>query len=104
MKYLMTWTYRFNGSAAENEKSIRRGLEVFSKWTPPEGATFHQFLGRLDGTGGCSIVETDNPRDLADGAAKFGFIADYQVCPVLDIEDAVRALQAGIDFRDSVPS
>ncbi len=103
MKYLMTWNYRLNGSAAENEQSIRRGLEVFSKWTPPQGVTFHQFLGRVDGTGGCSIVETDNAADLIDAVAKFAYISEYQVSPVVDIQDAIRALQAGVDFRDSIP-
>ena len=103
MKYLMTWNFRLGGSAAENEQSIRRGLEVFSKWTPPKGATFHQFLGRVDGTGGCAVVETDNLSDIADGAAKFGFIADYQVCPVVDIDEATRLLQAAVDFRESIP-
>lgn len=102
MKYLMTWTYRVAGSAAENEKSLSRGLEVFSKWTPPQSTTYHQFLGRLDGMGGCSVIETDNPADVADATAKFAFIADYQVIPVVDIEEQVRALQAGVDFRESI--
>jgi uncharacterized NAD(P)/FAD-binding protein YdhS len=28
--------------------------------------TIHQMVGRLDGNGGFSIIETDNPMDLAD--------------------------------------
>ncbi|MFZ1175410.1 MAG: DUF3303 family protein, partial [Mycobacterium sp.] len=61
MKYVVAWTYRLNGSAAENEESLRRGLAVFSKWTQPQGTTYHQFVGRLDGAGGFAVVETDNP-------------------------------------------
>lgn len=102
MKYLMTWDFRFNGSAAENEKTIQRALAVFSKWSPPDGATFHQFLARIDGGGGCAVVETDDPETLADGAAKFGFMADYHVFPMLEITDSVRVLQEGVEFRESV--
>ena len=36
-------------SAAEYEESLRRGLAVFSKWTQPQGTTYHQFVGRVDG-------------------------------------------------------
>ncbi len=104
MKYLMTWTTRLTGSAAENEKSIRRGLEVFSKWTPQQSVTFHQFLGRVDGTGGCAVVETADAADLMDAVAKFGFFVDYQVIPVVDMDESIRALQRGVDFRESIPS
>ncbi len=34
---------------------------------------FHQFVGKLDGTGGFAVVETDNPMDLADAPSKFGY-------------------------------
>jgi hypothetical protein len=102
MKYLVSWTYRLNGSAAENEESLRRGLAVFSKWAPPQSSTYHAFLGRVDGGGGFALVETDNPADLADTTSKFAFIADYQMYPVVDIEQAVQSLQQGADFRESI--
>ncbi|HNM86103.1 MAG: DUF3303 family protein [Mycobacterium sp.] len=102
MKYLVSWTYRFNGSATENEESARRGLAVFSKWQPPATATYHQFLGRLDGGGGFAVVETDNPADLADAASKFGFIAEYTIHPVAEIGEAVQSLQEGVEFRDAI--
>jgi hypothetical protein len=102
MKYLVSWTYRLNGSAAENEESARRGLAVFSKWTPPESATYHQFLGRLDGAGGFAVVETDDPADIADMTSKFAFIAEYRVHPVTDIADAAQRLQESVEFRDSI--
>jgi hypothetical protein len=102
MKYVVAWTYRLNGSAAENEESLRRGLAVFSKWTQPQGTTYHQFVGRMDGVGGFAVVETDNPAELADVTSKFAFIADYQIYPVLDIAQAAQALQEGVEFRDSI--
>lgn len=102
MKYVVTWTYRFNGSAAENEEAVRRGLAVFSKWAPAETATYHQFVGRVDGVGGFAVIETDDIADLVDGPGKFGFIADYQVFPVVDIAEHIQGLQRGVEFRDSI--
>jgi hypothetical protein len=102
MKYLVSMTFRQSGSATENEAAARRMLDLYSKWTPPESTTFHQFVGRLDGGGTFAVIETDNPADLAATTSKFGPFVDYQVYPVVDVEDAVRAAQEGIAFRESV--
>lgn len=102
MKYVISWTYKWNGSATENEVGVRRALEVFGKWTPPATSTFHQFVGKLDGTGGFAVVETDNPMDLADAPSRFGFFADYQIYPVADMDETVQAVQRGVEFRESI--
>jgi Domain of unknown function (DUF3303) len=102
MKYVVAWTYRLNGSAAENEDSLRRGLAVFSKWTQPQGTMYHQFVGRLDGSGGFAVVETDKPAELVDTTSKFAFIAEYQIYSVIDIAEAAEALQEGVEFRESI--
>jgi uncharacterized protein DUF3303 len=102
MKYVVAWTFRNTGSAAENEAAVRRGLEVFAKWTPPASSTIHQMVGRIDGGGGFVIVASDNPADLADGPSKFGFLCDYQIYPVLDLADSMRALEEGAAFRESI--
>ena len=102
MKYVFSWTFRSFGSVAEQEASATRLLKVYSKWTPPASVTYHQFLGRIDGSGGYQVVETDSPADLAETTAKFAPFADFRVEPVLDIADAAGAAQAGIDFRASI--
>ncbi|MBF6206590.1 MULTISPECIES: DUF3303 domain-containing protein [Nocardia] len=102
MKYMVSWTYRWTGSATENEAAIRRALEVFANWKPLTGMAYHQFVGRLDGSGGFAVVETDNPMDLADAPNKFAFFAEYQIYPVVDIADAVQAVQEGAEFRASI--
>jgi uncharacterized protein DUF3303 len=102
MKYLVTWTARDGGSAADNEAAVKRSLAVFSKWSPPGDATFHQFLNRIDGTGGYAVVETDNPASVAEGPAKFGPYFDFQVIPVMDITDGVQITNEAAEFRDSV--
>ena len=102
MKYLVSMTFRLNGSATENEAAARRILDLYSKWTPPDGTTFHQFVGRVDGGGTFAVIETDNPADLAATTSKFGPYVEYEVHPVLDIVDSVRVAQEAIEFRESI--
>ncbi len=101
-KYLVTWTARSGGSGAEQEAAEERSLQLFSKWSPPADATFHQFLTRLDGNGGAAVVETDNPLSVLEGPAKFGPYFEFNVVPVIDIMDGVAVGQEGIEFRQSI--
>ena len=39
MKYVVSWTFRIGGSAADNEAGVKRLLEVYSKWTIPASMT-----------------------------------------------------------------
>jgi hypothetical protein len=45
MKYVIAWEDRGAGGATAEELQAR-SLQVFSKWSPAEGANFLQFLGR----------------------------------------------------------
>lgn len=102
MKYVISWTFRLNGSAAENEATAKRLLALYSKWTPQASTTYHQFLGRVDGNGGFAVVETDNPMDLLETTSKFGAIGDFHVDPVVDVADSVRVAQESVEFRESI--
>ena len=75
---------------------------MFSKWSPPEGLTFHQFLARLDTGGGYAVVETDDAKLLADGPAKFAPWFDFEIVPVVDIMEIVPLAQDAIAFWESV--
>jgi hypothetical protein len=102
MKFVVSWKVRSGASGEGNEAATRRILDVFSKWAPPADETFHQFLGRLDGTGGFAVVETDNPDSLAEAPAKFGPYLEFEITPVQDITDTIRILSEGAAFRTSV--
>jgi hypothetical protein len=102
MQFVVMWKVRSGGSPADNEAAASRVLEVFAKWSPPSDETFHQFLGRLDGTGGFAVVETDNPESLAEAPAKFGPYLDFEIIPVDDVSETVRILQEGAAFREAV--
>ncbi len=41
MKYVVSWQPRSNAT----EEILTRALQVFRKWSPPEGTTFLQFWG-----------------------------------------------------------
>lgn len=102
MKYAMTWTSRLDGSGKENEEALRRALALFSKWQPPAGTTFHQFVGRVDGEGGVAVVETDDPKDLLTDMMKFIPYNSFHLHPVVDMAEWAQAGQEAIDFRDSI--
>ena len=94
MKYVVSWQPRSNAT----EEILTRALQVFRKWSPPEGTTFLQFLGRIDGPGGFAVVETDDPALLAGITAIFSAFFDMTIYPVLDIEEAARAGAEAIEF------
>jgi hypothetical protein len=102
MKYQITWTPREGGSSAEAEDAAKRSLDVFSKWTAPDGLTFHQFLTRLDTRGGYATVETDDPMLLTEGPAKFAPWFDFEIVPVMDMAELVPVAQEAIEFRGSI--
>ena len=101
MKYVLTWKLRSAGSAAENEASAVRALEVLSKWTPDPDDTIHQFVLRIDGEGGFAVVEGDNPAELLKTIGIFSPFNEYTIYPVVDIAEGVQALSEAVEFRKS---
>jgi hypothetical protein len=98
MKYVVSWETRQTAS----EELQGRGLQVFSKWAPSEGTTFHQFLGRVDGRGGYAVVETDDPALIARDMAIFGAFFDMSVHPVMEITDIAMIGAEAVEFRASI--
>ncbi len=99
MKYVLQWIGRQGGSAQENLATLKRSLEVLSKWTP--STTVHQFVSRVDGEGGYAVVETDDPAELAKDCAIFSPFLDFELYPVLDIQEGAATLQAAVDYNES---
>ena len=101
MKFVITWKVRSGSSSEGNEAATVRILEMFSKWSTPTDSTFHQFLGRLDGSGGFAVVETDSPDSLGDAPSKFSPYLEFEIIPVADIAESVGLLSEGVEFRKS---
>jgi hypothetical protein len=100
VKLLVSWTTRSGGG--DNEAAAKRGLELFSKWSPPESVTFHAFVLRLDGNGGFALVEGDDPASLSEAAAKFGPYFEFHAHPVADVNDIVAVVSDAVTWRESV--
>jgi hypothetical protein len=102
MKYVTAWKIRFGGSAAENEATVARILEVYSKWTPSSGVTFHQFVARIDGQGGFAVTEGDDPAAAALDIAKLCPYAEYEVYPVMDLAENAGLWAEAVEWRKSI--
>ncbi len=87
MKYVITWKPRGGGSAADNEASAARLLDLGGEWAPSPGTTIHQFVVRIDGEGGFAVVESDNAADVAKTLFKLSPFSEYTAYPVIDFAD-----------------
>ena len=102
MKYMLSWTTRVTGTAAENEQSTKRALQLYQKWTPLSGLQILAWVARIDGEGGYALVETDDAATIADISGKFGPLLVSQVHPVMEMADWAQVVGAGIEWRGSV--
>ncbi|MGH9207410.1 MAG: DUF3303 domain-containing protein [Acidimicrobiales bacterium] len=87
MLFQVNYRTRVGGSAQEMHDAAKRGLALFSKWSPPAGMEIKSFYARADGNGGTVIVDTNDVKALADGPTKFGFLNDFEIVPILDITE-----------------
>lgn len=102
MKFMVSWKVNPSSSVATAEADLKRSLQLFSKWSPPEGLKMTEFVERIDGQGGYVMCETDDPALLIDGPTKFAVANTFEVVPVMDIMDAIPIANEGIEFRDSI--
>ena len=102
MKYVIAWRPRYGGSAAENEATAARVLELFAKWTPSSDVTLHQFVLRVDGEGGFAVSEGADPATAARDIAKFAPFLEYAVYPVLDVQEGAAIGAEAVEWRRSI--
>lgn len=84
------------------EERQARGLQVFSKWSPAPDATFHEFVGRVDGRGGFAVVETDDITTIARDLSIFSAFFEMSAYPVLEIQETAGIGGDAREFRASV--
>src|SRR4051794_16689235 len=99
MKYVIEWKNRPDVTLEQ----AKHQLALFQKWTPA-ASNIQQFVTRLDGNGGYSIVESDNPLDIMRDTGKFAAYLEFAVHPVVDIMDAAPVFQENLDFFESIPA
>lgn len=97
---MIGWKRKRHGTSVENEASERRMLTLFGQWKRPEGVLIHQWLVRAGGSGGYAVVETDDLAAVHEATQVFsGF--NFSIEPVLDIDVALAASGAAIEWRDA---
>jgi len=85
---------------ATSEESQKRSLQLFTSWNPP--VEFKAHYARGDGKGGISIIETDNPEAIIEGVAPWLPFFEFEITPVVPIEQSIPPLQRAYAWRDSV--
>ena len=98
MKYVVSWEARPNVT----EESSKRGLTVFSKWSPSHPEHFLAFLGRIDGNGGFAVVETDDATEIAKDTAPFTGWFEFHVYPCLEIADSAAIEMEALAYLESI--
>jgi hypothetical protein len=107
MKYVVAWKNRIGGSAAENEASFARYLEVRTKSltqspVPENSFTIQQWALRVDGQGGFIMLESDDLTGFALNAFIMNPYLEWEIYPVIDAGAALPLLTQAAEFRDSV--
>jgi hypothetical protein len=84
----------------ESEESAKRSLQLFTSWQPPFELKAHYAFG--DGSGGIAIFEADSEAQVLEGTGPWWPFYDFEVTPVLPIEEAVPVYQRINEWRDSI--
>lgn len=101
MKYMIVWNERSQGSPAEYENAQKRILEVFNQWKKPDHFKIEMFVIRVGDWGGYMLVNCDDQlliHQLCTMLPSF----EFQVRPVVPVEDAIRAELEIMAWRDNL--
>jgi hypothetical protein len=101
MKYVLTWKKKRHGTTAEYEAGQKRVLELMRAWRRPETVVIREFLVKVGEPGGYVVFEAEDLAAVHRETAAFSSL-NFQVDPVIDIEDALAAVGVAIEWRDSV--
>lgn len=101
MKYVMTWKKKRHGTTAEYEAGQRRVLQLMRAWRKPESVVIHEFLVRVGEPGGFVVFEAADLSAVHRETAAFSTL-NFQIDPVIDVDDALAAVGMAIEWRDSV--
>lgn len=96
---LLATTYRLKNDTEDGQKRL---LQVFGNWTPPAGFEFKAHYARADGNGGIAIVEADTAAALYEATAPFTPWLDFDVVPVVEIDQSVEIDIRVYGWRDSL--
>ena len=90
----------YRGKAGATEESAKRQLQLFGAWRPP--FEFKAHWARADQNGGIAIFEADDAAVVLEGIAPWTVYLDFDLSPIVPIEDAVPLFAKTNAWRDSV--
>jgi len=99
MKFVIAFTTQQGGSEADRHEAAKKAQQLLATWQPSDAASIVQWVSRVDGNGGFSIVETDSAENSLGDLATWSSFLDFQVYPVIDIGDATPVTDAALGTR-----
>src|SRR2546421_8949811 len=99
MKYMLSWFERPQGSPAEYENAQKRILEVFGQWKAPEIFKIEMFMIRVGDWGGYMLADCDDLLTVHKLCSMLPAF-EFQVRPVIPVEEAIRGELEVIAWRD----
>ena len=97
MLFHVVYTFRDAG-----EEGSERALRLFQNWQPPAGFEFKVHYQFADGSGGMNIVEAESAVALLQATGAFAPYMDFELTPIVTIEEGVAAGEEAIAFRAGV--
>ncbi len=98
---MISWFERPQRSPMEYENTQKRILEVFTQWTAPANFKIELFVMRVCEWGGHMLVDCDDPVAIQKACSTFSAF-EFQVRPVIAVEEAVRVELEAISWRDGL--
>lgn len=90
MKFMMTFSW--TPDTQTRHEGVSRFLQTGG--LPPEGITLLGRWTRADLSGGFDLLETDDPKRLAEFAYRWSDLMDLRITPVLDDREVAETLQS----------
>jgi len=97
----MLFQISYKARSGATEADAKRIMQVFSQWKPPAGVEIKCHYARPDGAG-FLVVEANSVVPLVESNAPFGVWFEYDVTPIVEISEAVPALNRAFAWRDTV--
>jgi hypothetical protein len=97
----MLFLIAYKPRAGRVEAEEKRVLGLFVNWKPPAGVTIKSHYSRADG-GGIVIVEAESATALLEANATWTSFFDYEVTPIVEVAEALPALQRVVAWRESI--
>jgi Protein of unknown function (DUF3303) len=97
----MLFQVSYKAKALGSEAMDKRVMQVFGKWRPPAGMEVKAHYARPDGSG-FLIVEANSVAPLVESNTVYMTWMDVEVTPIVDVSEAVPAIERALAFRDTV--